>query len=549
MSSALSKRNIYKAFVEIVWVILLFFISIRFSNLLYSQEIPTHSKEAFYNYISNRFQEKGLDSNIHKKVWNYLSNPNKGYRAAGLSPSEFSMIVRDYIESKYNREIIGNVGEVMGIDTTEVYQNEDKSDAVVSYVQHIEKVAKNLGLDVTNINNKFLIVSLDGEQPPLGLVGRIRISGNYIEQKRHSASEKNAGFLCSSKLATETALFAMGILKELNLKPVSRIILMVDLSLYKAIGLDELFNSYEIPPVNLVLDSVFPVSSAEYGYATVRLNQNVKEDILKKSSVRRIEANGGDFLIPDTAILYFDSEKLDRNTLADRISKFSTKYDNVELYLSEDKESSIRFKSLSGKKGSIPNALDYLVLFLTENRDLYPESIRLFEYLRRNIVFNPSGKSLGINKNHPLLNHTEVILKSISVNGSSISAELYVRFPYGIDSATLVERIKSNVSSFNKKESTDLEVYVSALNPITIDMNSDVAVKLKRAYELTTGNLQKPAIYDGYYTKFFPNAVGFGPALPEYVKNPNADGFLMGETDIVKLVNIYITAFILLMER
>jgi len=546
MSSALSKINTYRIYLQ---GILSFISIIILSTNLHSQELPLHSRENFYNYLLRKFQNKETDSNIHRKIWNYLSNPNKGYRGAGLTSYEFGNIVREYILTSYSKEILKNIAEAMNIDTFEVYTGEDKTDKILEYIEHIKRVSQNLGLELTNINNKFLIVSLEGEQPPLGLVGRIRISNNYIEQRQQISSDREIKFLSSSKLAIEAAMFAMGILKEINLKPLNRIILIIDLSLIKTPDPADLFNSYEIPPVNLILDSVFPVLSAEYGYAIIKLNQSIKEETMKKSCIKKIIANGGDFQKPDTAILYLDPQRIDKNSISDRLVRFSVKNNNIAIQSGEDGDLYIKFESLSDRKGSMPDALDYLVSFLSENRDLYPESVRLFEYLRRNIVLNPSGKSLGINRSHPLLNHTEVILKSIRLNGSSIGAEIYIRFPYGIDSFVLVDKIKNNVNLFNKKETADIEVYVNAYNPVTIDTNSDIAIKLKKAYEQTTGDFQKPQVYDGYYTKIFPNSIGFGPLFPSYTKQSIADGTFIGESEIIKLVNIYTTAFISLMER
>ncbi|MCX7944414.1 MAG: hypothetical protein N2746_07905 [Deltaproteobacteria bacterium] len=341
----------------------------------------------------------------------------------------------------------------------------------------------------------------------------------------------------------ELAMVSAGILNSIKLKPRNRVIFYIDLSLSLQNNVDILFNSYELAPINLILDSAFPFVCAEYGYAFIRIVQNITEDT-KKMRIKRIVSDGAEYQTPTNAKMCVDSGKYDNIGIKERISRFLNRYSKVDVSFSEE-DYCIKFSVSISQKGQLQkNALDYLVLFLTENPDLYQDSVKLFEYLRRNVVMNPSGKSLGISKFHPLLRGTEVVLKKVVVNGSICSADIYIRFPFGLDSSALVQKIRNSVSAFNSKEYADIEVYVNAYNPIAVDVNSEVANKLRRAYSDVVGRVDKCVVTDGIYSKLFPNSIGFGPDFSDMAKVNK-----LAEKDIMQIFNIYLTAMIYLMER
>ncbi len=283
------------------------------------------------------------------------------------------------------------------------------------------------------------------------------------------------------------------------------------------------------------------MACAEYGYASVKLVENLG-DKGKKLGIVRISSDGGEYQIPVVSHIYL-SNLNNTDLVKDRINKFLQKYNRVEIRFFEE-EGYIRFFVPNSGRSNQFNPLDYVVLFLSENREFLSENIKLFEYLRRNIAFNPSGKILGINRHHNLLKNTEVILKKIKINGNTLSADIYIKFPYGIESSTLVDKIKNSVEVFNNKESSELEVYANAYNPITIDSNSEVAKRIRKAYASVVGKNDGCIISNGIYTKLFPNAIGFGPELPDLGKNNQV---LI--SDIMKIFKIYLYSMIFLMER
>ncbi len=550
MLSFLLQQNIinYKVkalFVDIRHILMSVFLIVFFLSIpLYAQKVSS-SENLFYNYLAKEFQGRKYNDNISKKIWNYLSNPANGYKNAGLSTEEYTSLIRGFAESLYSKKIMENVFEVLKIDTRESLNEDKKNEDTSKYIRHIEKLAKEFNLSVTNIENRFLIVYSEGGQPPLGIVGKIKNSNNFIKYEEPLLDDNKivAPQIFSSKTAIELTLFSIGVLNTINLKHRNRIILYIDLSLSSITNVDVLFKSYEIAPVNLVLDSVFPFACAEYGYAMVNIVQNVGEK-LKKSPIKRIVADGGEYHSPSNSRIYLDDEKIERDFIKDKVAKFIRRYNKIEVTLHNGEEFYINFSVGNSSKDLHQNALDYLVLFLSENRELLPDNIKLFEYLRRNIVLNPTGKILGINRYHKLLKNTDVILKKIVINGTSISAQLYIRFPFGIESALLVEKIKGSVDLFKTKEVSDMEVYINAYNPVVVDTNSEVVSRIRKAYQGVSGGSDKCVIADGLYTKLFPNSIGFGPYIQEMTNRSYAS-----EKDILKVFNIYLTALVYLAEK
>ncbi|MGB9600198.1 MAG: hypothetical protein ACP5KG_11730 [Myxococcota bacterium] len=539
MMFALLKQNITGHILKLFLYFFTIYILIGCNIRLFAESA---SENPFHNYLIKQFQEKKFSNELSKKIWNYLSNPSKGYKSAGLTSEEFARIVGDYVEAIYLQKIIGSLLEVLSIDTRENLTEERRAESISKYIKHIESVAQSLGLSVVNLENKFLVINSNGEQPPLGIVGKIKISENYLKYQTPLLKDENilSTPVLSSKTAIELALYATGIINSLGIKSHNRILIFVDLSLTSQTNVDTLLNSYEIAPLNLVLDSMFPAVCAEYGYAMIRLVQTVKNEN-ETSLIRQIMFDGGEYQTPLNAQILLDEKRLDREIIEEGVKKFSSKYNKVEV-ISDGFQ--IRFSVPQSTKGPQQNALDYLVLFLSENRELYPEGVKIFEYLRRNIILNPSGRGLGINRFHNLLKSTEVILKKVKIAENTYSADIYVRFPFGIDSSLLVEKVKKNIEVFNSRESVEIESYINAYNPIAIDSNSEVATRIRRAYKSVTGENDKCIIADGLYTKLFPNAIGFGPYSPL-----TSMSFSISRKEILRLTDIYLTALLFLMDR
>ncbi len=87
MNLALSKMN--KLIVALM-INFIFALLLSLPTQLSSQEM-NHSKEtSFTAYLSKRLQQKRFDDALYKKIWNYLSNPAKGYQYAGIKVEELS---------------------------------------------------------------------------------------------------------------------------------------------------------------------------------------------------------------------------------------------------------------------------------------------------------------------------------------------------------------------------------------------------------------------------------------------------------------------------
>ncbi len=460
--------------------------------------------------------------------------------------------MRDYIDEYYAGVVTESVLESAKIDTVEIGNFEDKSENIKNYIQHIESLSKRFGLNVTNIQNKFLIVSTEGNPPPVGMVGKIKISSNFIHYIKPYIKDNFifANEINSSKTAIELAIISMGIIKNSNLKSVNKIVLYIDLSLMKTTNnVDILYNSFELAPINLILDSYLPLINAEYGYARVQLIQSA-ENLSAENVIKKVAYNGSEYGIPDNAILYLNKEKVDKTIIEKKVSDFSTKHKNINIKLSEDDaQIIISFSTENQPKKIAQNALDYMVLFLSENRELYDNMIKLFEFLRRYITLNHSGKSFGINKSHPVLKNSEVVLKGIKFEKDECLADIYIRFPFGIESSQLVERIQHHIDIFNKKEGSNIEIYISAYNPIIMDTNSQLAKILKKAYYEVTSKFTKPVVADGLYTKLFPNPMGFGPRfIDQDVLDVRSEDSISIK-NLLQILKIYTTALLYLIER
>ncbi|MCX7944528.1 MAG: hypothetical protein N2746_08480, partial [Deltaproteobacteria bacterium] len=170
MFISFEKSLIFRGLKFLLYVIVAF---VSLEIRVYAQK-EVKPEELFYNYLSQKFQEKKLPENISKKVWNYLSDPSKGYKSAGLSSEEFASIVRDYSMSVFSKRIVEFCLEVLKIDTRENLSDEKKRENLMKYIKHVERLADAFNLSVINLQNKYLVVYSDGEQPPLGIVGKIK---------------------------------------------------------------------------------------------------------------------------------------------------------------------------------------------------------------------------------------------------------------------------------------------------------------------------------------------------------------------------------------
>ena len=130
-------------------------------------------------------------------------------------------------------------------------------------------------------------------------------------------------------------------------------------------------------------------------------------------------------------------------------------------------------------------------------------------------VLDASGFGLARHHNH--LGDTTVNLGILEMDESGGRAELNIRFPLGLDTATIAQRLEDlarEASASLPALFIESRVVGKAYEPLFVspDEHAEFLSSLQRAYEAATGRESRlSAIAGTTYAKAYPLAVAFGP--------------------------------------
>lgn len=295
------------------------------------------------------------------------------------------------------------------------------------------------------------------------------------------------------------------------------------------------------PDQTIVVDSNYPVVCAEKGWCGVWLE-------LPKGSLRpsgdglevvHIQSGFSASIVPERAIAtlvpHGGSVSDAKAGIEKKIEVFKKRRKDSRLQVDLDGDTLHLTAAGKSVHSSAParghNALMDLLVFI--HKDLKPllnDHTLMAKFAADYIGFELNGQSLGIAYNDPFMGDVTVAANMYQETDSTVMLMFNFRVPRGVERARIEEALQSRFDRFSKDHGVKLLDTRYLSDAHVIDPQGPFVQKLLGIYNSVTGESRTPeSIGGGTYAKRLPNAVVFGPALPdeEYLGHEPDEYFLI----------------------
>lgn len=399
--------------------------------------------------------------------------------------------------------------------------------AHIAFKAELKKQALALGLDYTD-DGYVVIIGLGAQKERVGIITHGDVQPVNPEKWQKSPFELDTtsepGRIIGrgtedDKGPISTALYAMKAIKDKNIALNKRI----ELYVYMAEESDweplkAYIKNHELPQTNITIDAEYPVVTAEKGYGTIKLVFDKKE--MPTISPYISEFSGGFFgsQIPEDASVTIENANI---VLLQRLMRKARDYQGINFDL-ELKDTTLTINALgksahSSKPADGVNAIPYLADLLSRTRWVNNGPGTLVNFINDNIGLGLEGKKFGdIAYQDDFMGPMTVAPTVIKQHDDSIELNINLRRPQGKSKQQLSEEIHQAVSDWNNKFNTNVTELEHYIGDPFVQKDAPHIETLLNVFSHFTGikNAKPIAIGGGTNSRLFPNAVSFGPSMP-----------------------------------
>jgi dipeptidase D len=444
------------------------------------------------------------------------------------SVSNVAKATADYAVSTYKNDMVSSLRELVKYNTlAKEGVSANDNPAHIAFKAELKKQAQALGFDFTD-DGYVVVIGLGNQQERLGIITHGDVQPVNPEKWKKSPFELDTstepGRLIGrgtedDKGPISTALYAMKAIKDKDIALNKRI----ELYVYMAEESDweplkAYIKNHELPQTNITIDAEYPVVTAEKGYGTIKLVFNKKT--MPTISPYISKFSGGFFgsQIPEDASVTIENANV---VLLQRLMRESRSYQNIRFDF-ELKDSILTINALgksahSSKPDDGVNAIPYLAKLLSRTRWVNNGPGTLVNFINDNIGLGLEGKKFGnIAYQDDFMGPMTVAPTVIKQHDNNIELNINLRRPQGKTKQQLSDEIHQTVVDWNNRfdaNVTELDHYIG--DPF-IQKDAPHIGTLLSVFSHFTGikDAQPIAIGGGTNSRLFPNAVSFGPSMP-----------------------------------
>ena len=433
-----------------------------------------------------------------------------------------------YAVATYQDEMVNSLRNLVKHNTLAIEGvSANDNPAHIAFKAELKKQAQALGFDYSD-DGYVVVIGLGTQKERVGIITHGDVQPVNPKKWQNSPFELDTtsepGRLIGrgtedDKGPISTALYAMKAIKDKNIELNKRI----ELYVYMAEESDweplkEYIKNHELPQTNITIDAEYPVVTAEKGYGTIKLVFN-KQD--KPTISPYISAFSGGFFasqIPEDASATIENANI---VLLQRLMRKARDYQGVSFDL-ELKDSTLTINALgksahSSKPDDGVNAIPYLADLLSSTRWENNGPGTLVNFINDNIGLGLEGEKFGsIAYKDDFMGPMTVAPTVIKQHDTSIELNINLRRPQGKTKQQLNDEIHQAVVNWNNKfdaDVTELEHYIG--DPFIQKDAPHIDTLLSVFSHFTGIKDAKPiAIGGGTNSRLFPNAVSFGPSMP-----------------------------------
>ncbi|WP_245807543.1 dipeptidase [Cognaticolwellia beringensis] len=442
--------------------------------------------------------------------------------------SSIAQTTAEYAATSYQNDMVNSLRALVKHNTVaKEGMSANDNPAHIAFKAELKKQAQTLGLDFSD-DGYVVIIGLGDQKERVGIITHGDVQPVNPKKWQNSPFELDTitepGRLIGrgtedDKGPISTALYAMKAIKDKNIALNKRI----ELYIYMAEESDweplkAYIKTHELPQTNITIDAEYPVVTAEKGYGTVKLVFNKQEKPTISPYVS--EFSGGFFgsQIPEDASATIENANI---VLLQRLMRKARSYQGVNFDL-ELKDSTLTVNALgksahSSKPDEGVNAIPYLADLLSSTRWVNNGPGTLVNFINDNIGLGLEGKKFGnIAYEDDFMGAMTFSPTVIKQHNTNLELNINLRRPQGKTKQQLNDEIHQAVVNWNNKfdaNVTELEHYIG--EPFIQKDAPHIDTLLSVFTHYTGIKDAKPiAIGGGTNSRLFPNAVSFGPSMP-----------------------------------
>jgi dipeptidase D len=474
------------------------------------------------------FQLKQKESSVLKKIASFALFSFITLPIFSAEISSAAKQTAEYAANKYQSAMVASLTELVKYNTLAIDGvSANDNPAHIAFKTELKKQAQALGFDYTD-DGYVLVIGLGESEERVGIITHGDVQPVNPKKWQKSPFELDTtsepGKLIGrgtedDKGPISTALYAMKAIKDKNIKLNKRIELYIYMAEESDWGpLQAYIETHTLPQTNITIDAEYPVVTAEKGYGTIRIAFN-------KEKHPRIDAyisefSGGFFgsQIPEDATAVIENADI---SLLQQLMNKARNYQGISFDLVlKDKQLTITAlgkSAHSSKPQEGVNAIPYLADLLSQTRWPNNGAGTLVNFLNDNIGLGLEGKKFGhIAYRDDFMGAMTVSPTVIKQHKGNIELNINIRRPRGKSAQQLSQEINHAIATWkltNMANITELDHYIG--DPFIQKDVPHIETLLSVFSHFTGIKDAKPiAIGGGTNSRLFPNAVSFGPSMP-----------------------------------
>jgi dipeptidase D len=471
------------------------------------------------------------DTPAAEQLTTALANP-------GISPfprDEFAWITHAFAREFYKDEIIRETAELIRFRTfaTDVPNRENPE--FIKQKEYLRSLAGRLGLGFNDVGGYVQEIWIGHGAQSLGIMSHSDVqpvapeewsrdpwSGEVIDGRiwgRGSVDDKGP---------IVAVMYGMRALLDSGFPLKKKIILLV--------GTDEesanedvatYLKTRKAPDQTIVVDSNYPVICAEKGWCGIWLHipKTAGSSAGKGLLVTSLRSGFSASIVPERATAKLISTGTPsaetKRLLEQEVAEFLGKRNaaRIDIGLSGDTLTLTAWgKSVhSAAPADGHNALMDLLVFLDSSLNVLPNAYGLMaKFASRYVGFELDGKSLGIAHRDDFMGEVTVSANMFAETDTTLMFMFNFRVPKGIQLQEAEQKLNTLFADFGKEHGFTFSDTRYMSEAHYIDPAGPFVQKLLGIYNAVTGeNRNAQSIGGGTYARRLPNAVVFGPALPD----------------------------------
>lgn len=482
--------------------------------------------------IATTLLSTSLYSSTSSAIEGTKATPVASVKVEKSTLSKSAQDVAEFAVKTYQHQMVESLAKLIKHNTVAVEGvKSTENPAHIAFKEELKRQALALGLDFTD-HGYVLIVGLGNSEERVGIIthGDVQPVNENKWQKSPFDLDVTSepGKLIGrgtedDKGPIATAMYAMKAIKDNKLPLTKRL----ELYVYMAEESDwdplrEYVKNNILPATNITIDAEYPVVTAEKGYGTIaltfperKLNPMVKFERPYLSSF-----TGGFFnsQIPEDAKAVIENASFD---LLQQLMSAAEQIDNVGFDF-EFKDQQLTITALgksahSSKPEDGINAITHLAQLIDFQKWPSNQSGMLVNFINQHLGTQLYGERFGeIAYENAFMGRMTVSPTVIKQTDKGVQLRINLRRPVGKTAEQLEQEIAATVKGWEQRNNTTLSDTSYKIGEPWVQKNAPHVDTLLSVFSHYTGikNPQPVAIGGGTNSRLFPNAVSFGPSMP-----------------------------------